>query len=647
MKKNKAVALMSIGVLIVSLVNGPIVIQAVETTSDSQTQNDDTRQPNTASEQFSGQSAPDSQESSTENDAKIESSTTQHSSNLTTTTSETPEVITGIETSVPKSKIAIGETIQVSVAVLPTTANQTVQYTTSNSAVASVDSEGKVTGLSTGETEITVTSEDGTKSEKVAITVVKTSVVYQSHIQNIGWENAKTDGAMSGTQGKSLRLEGIKIKLDNSTYSGRIDYQVHIQNIGWQVANGKNYVSDGALAGTTGQSKRLEAIKISLTDELSSHYDIYYRVHAQNVGWLYWAKNGAPAGSQGLFARLEGIEIKLVPKGTGTFEQSRAFVSGTTLSYQTHIQSIGWQTSKGNNQVSGTTGQEKRLEALKISTAQTGLTGSIVYQTHIQNIGWQSKVSNGSISGTTGQSKRLEALNISLTGELASFYDVYYRVHVQDKGWIAWTKNGGNAGSSGASKRLEAIQIQLIPKGAAAPATGKAFLSASDFKPKIGKPYYYSQWDGRWSGNRFNSSTIGPSGCVPTSLAMILKGSYGMNLTPADVAARMDYYSGWAVGASGKDIIATANSYGHSVEVVTSQGVAEQRLREGYPLIWLENVGIGHAVVSFGNSGGKTEVLDPYNRQFFNGWYDISYLWSKPSADPMDWDAGRPVFVIK
>ena len=166
-------------------------------------------------------------------------------------------------------------------------------------------------------------------------------------------------------------------------------------------------------------------------------------------------------------------------------------------------------------------------------------------------------------------------------------------------------------------------------------------------RPQIVKPYYYSQWDGRWSGNRFNSSTIGPSGCVPTSLAMILKGSYGMNLTPADVAARMDVYSGWAFGASGKDIIATANFYGHSVEVVVSQGVAEQRLREGYPLIWLENVGIGHAVVSFGNSGGKTEVLDPYNRQFFNGWYDISYLWNKPSADSMDWDAGRPVFVIK
>ena len=640
MKQNKIVTLMSIGVLMMSLVAEPLVIQAVEPTSGSQAQIDDSSHLKTTS---------DALPNSTSSDAQMtgKSSTVTTSSEQTTTTSEEPDVVTSIEVSVPKPKITIGEIMQISAVVLPSTAVQTLQYTSSNSAVASVDSEGKITGLSAGTTEITATSQDGLKTAKLTITVVKTSVAYQSHIQNIGWQNIVTDGAISGTQGKSLRLEGVKIKLDNATYTGRIDYQVHIQGIGWQVVDGKNYVSDGALAGTTGQARRLEAIKISLTDELSSHYDIYYRVHIQNIGWLSWAKNGASAGSQGLSARMEGIEIKLVPKDAGNFEQARAFVSGTSLSYQTHIQTIGWQDFKSNNQISGTTGQGKRVEALKISTAQTGLTGSVVYQTHVQTIGWQAKVSNGAISGTTGQSKRLEALNISLTGEVAKFYDIYYRVHIQDKGWLAWTKNGGNAGSSGASRRLEALQIQLIPKWSASPATGKAFLSASDFKPQIGKPYYYSQWDGRWSGNRFNSTTIGPSGCVPTSLAMILKGSYGMNLTPADVAARMDYYSGWPVGASGKDIIATANSYGHSVEVVTSQAVAEQRLREGYPLIWLENVGIGHAVVSFGNSGGKTEVLDPFDRKYFNGWYDISHLWSKPSADPMDLDAGRPVFVIK
>lgn len=200
-------------------------------------------------------------------------------------------------------------------------------------------------------------------------------------------------------------------------------------------------------------------------------------------------------------------------------------------------------------------------------------------------------------------------------------------------GWrnegIAWYGSGVKPKSS-EDAVLQALYQQII-----------------NSRPQIGKPNYYSQKDSRWSGNRFNASTIGPSGCVPTSLAMILSGSYGMNLTPADVAARMDGYSSWAFGASGKDIIATANSFGHSVEVITSREVAEQRLSEGYPLIWLVNVGIGHAVVSFGNSGGKTEVLDPYDRQFFNGWYDISSLWVKLSKDPMDWDAGVPVFVIK
>ena len=37
-------------------------------------------------------------------------------------------------------------------------------------------------------------------------------------------------------------------------------------------------------SGTSGQSKRLEAIRIKLTDELAENYDIYYRVHAQEFG---------------------------------------------------------------------------------------------------------------------------------------------------------------------------------------------------------------------------------------------------------------------------------------------------------------------------------------------------------------------------
>ena len=62
-------------------------------------------------------------------------------------------------------------------------------------------------------------------------------------------------------------------------------------------------------------------IQIKLTGEMAEHYDIYYSVHAQKLGWLGWAKNGEQAGTSGFAYRLEGIIIKLVPKGE-TFNTS-------------------------------------------------------------------------------------------------------------------------------------------------------------------------------------------------------------------------------------------------------------------------------------------------------------------------------------
>ncbi|MFR3038336.1 MAG: hypothetical protein ACLTLY_06050 [Agathobacter rectalis] len=72
---------------------------------------------------------------------------------------------------------------------------------------------------------------------------------------------------------------------------------------------------DGALAGTTGRALNVEAINMSLTGEMANQYDIYYRVHAQNYGWLGWAKNGQNAGTSGQNLHLEALQIVLVKKG--------------------------------------------------------------------------------------------------------------------------------------------------------------------------------------------------------------------------------------------------------------------------------------------------------------------------------------------
>lgn len=287
------------------------------------------------------------------------------------------------------------------------------------------------------------------------------SVVYQTHVQTIGWQGWKKDGEMSGTSGQSKRLEGINIKLEN--LNGNVEYQTHVQSIGWQ-----SWKSNGAMAGTSGQSKRLEAIKIKLSGEAANQYDIYYRVHAQSYGWLDWAKNGEAAGSEGYSKRLEGIEIRLVKKGEAApGSTSRPFVS-KMIKYQTHVQNIGWQSEKADGEMSGTSGQYLRLEGIKIYLGDS-IDGGIAYATHVQTYGWQSYVSNGQLSGTSGQSKRLEAIRMNLTGNAANQYDVYYRVHAQHFGWLGWAKNGQSAGTAGYSYRLEAIQIVLVPKGGSAP----------------------------------------------------------------------------------------------------------------------------------------------------------------------------------
>ena len=64
----------------------------------------------------------------------------------------------------------------------------------------------------------------------------------------------------------------------------------------------------------------------------------------------------------------------------------------------------------------------------------------IEYRTHVQSIGWQGWKHDGQLSGTSGQSKRLEAIQIRLTGNNADLYDVYYRVHAQTYGWMGWVK---------------------------------------------------------------------------------------------------------------------------------------------------------------------------------------------------------------
>lgn len=166
------------------------------------------------------------------------------------------------------------------------------------------------------------------------------TVSYSTHIQNIGWQDSVKGGQTSGTTGRSLRLEAIKISLADLPVSGSIEYRTHIQNIGWE----SNWTSDGEMSGTSGQSLRLEAIQIRLTGEAAKYYDVCYRVHAQNLGWLDWTKNGQSAGTEAMSYRLEAIEIIVCPKDLGPGAGSRAFINIRQLYPQACavLDKVGW-----------------------------------------------------------------------------------------------------------------------------------------------------------------------------------------------------------------------------------------------------------------------------------------------------------------
>ena len=119
---------------------------------------------------------------------------------------------------------------------------------------------------------------------------------YDAWCQGIGWTGQKTDGETAGTTGQSKRMEAVKFDVKS-----QITAQCHCQTYG-----DMNSVLPGNICGTVGESKRMEAIK------LDAPYKIQFRVHVQGIGWTQWASNGQWCGTKGEGRRMEAIEVKRV-----------------------------------------------------------------------------------------------------------------------------------------------------------------------------------------------------------------------------------------------------------------------------------------------------------------------------------------------
>ncbi len=291
----------------------------------------------------------------------------------------------------------------------------------------------------------------------------------QAHGQDYGWQAAVASGQVAGTTGLGKRLEALRVSVGG--VSGTVQLQAHVSDQGWDSG-----WSDGQ-AGTTGMSRALEAVRIRLTGDVAASYDIYYRVHAANVGWLGWAKNGDAAGTQGYGHAIEAVEVLLVPKGeagpaTGDAFKARA---ATSISVAANVAGRGWQAGVTAGKTAGTTGQSRALAGLSMNVDQaTWVGGSVQYRVSTSLSGLSGWADAGArLSSVTGNAA-VQTMQVRLTGDMAEAYDVYYRVHAGGVGWMAWAKNGEEAGCDAVANRAEAVQVVLVAKGGQAPSSKDA-----------------------------------------------------------------------------------------------------------------------------------------------------------------------------
>ena len=168
--------------------------------------------------------------------------------------------------------------------------------------------------------------------------------------------------------------------------------------------------------------------------------------------------------------------------------------------------------------------------------------------------------------------------------------------------------------------------------------------------------YYYSQKDSRWSGLRYGYWSFGGTGCVPTSVAMALSSLKGYAITPVDVGDYLYYNTttfnyGSDLGTSGSGNKYAAAHWDINCENIDSLSDLRSVLSDGMIVGVLVNpgtfcpAGYTHEVVLYGYSEGSVHVYDPLANAT-TGWYPVSTVWNQLSTDPMDLDAGTPVYVF-
>ncbi|QAA31078.1 DNRLRE domain-containing protein [Clostridium manihotivorum] len=355
-------------------------------------------------------------------------------------------------------------------------------------------------------------------------------IKYMAHVQNVGWQNWVYDGGIAGTVGQSLSIEALRIQLEGAPEGYNVRYQVYADGIGWMEP-----ASNGDIAGTVGQNRRIEAIKIfvelpsytyqydasgnlaykndlenhvsyryvydnsnrlvkvsdSIGNMISYNYDNNNNISSINynssgksytVNYSYDADNKLKSTTYGAdeydnnYDSLGRLTNNVIKTGSTQYNVNYSYApgamaSGIGVNYNGYVDTVGWQKTKLDGELSGTVGQSLKYQEINMNLTNVPTDTNnplnkmkIQYQTHVSNIGWQDPVYGGTNAGAIASNYQIEAIKINLVNAPAG-YHVWYQAQLQDKGWTEPVQDGAMAGTTGQSLRLEALRIYIVKPG--------------------------------------------------------------------------------------------------------------------------------------------------------------------------------------
>lgn len=167
---------------------------------------------------------------------------------------------------------------------------------------------------------------------------------------------------------------------------------------------------------------------------------------------------------------------------------------------------------------------------------------------------------------------------------------------------------------------------------------------------------YFCQNDGRWAWNTVGGYRFGGSGCVPTTVTMIVNTVNGTTYTPDQVGQILHnagYFNTGSIGTGGDSWQFVANKFGLSYKNNLNVESAKQELLKGNMIAaavgggkFCPWYGVTHEILLFGlDAQGYTTVYDPYTSSR-NGRVHISEVFNHPSWDSGDRKNGGPFFSL-